>query len=190
MPGVHNVMDALAAVSVADIFDVPFRLTKEALDSFPGVQRRFTLRGTAAGVVVIDDYGHHPAEIRAVLQAAGQIAQRRIAVLFQPHRYTRTQALFEQFLTAFHDADLLYIMDIYPASEPPIEGVSGEVLCNGIRSRGHKACRFLSDRNTIPAEVAGDLKPGDMLITLGAGDVTRLGPEILEELNKKEARPS
>lgn len=190
MPGVHNVMDALAAVSVADIFDVPFHLTKEALDSFPGVQRRFTLRGTAAGVVVIDDYGHHPAEIRAVLQAAGQIAQRRIAVLFQPHRYTRTQALFEQFLTAFHDADLLYIMDIYPASEPPIEGVSGEVLCNGIRSRGHKACRFLSDRNTIPAEVARDLKPGDMLITLGAGDVTRLGPEILEELNKKEARPS
>jgi UDP-N-acetylmuramate--alanine ligase len=187
MPGIHNVLDALAAISVADVFDVPFQKTKEALDSFPGVQRRFTLRGTAAGVRVIDDYGHHPAEIKAVLNAALQVAQKRIAVLFQPHRYTRTQALFEQFLTAFDHADLLYIMDIYPASERPIEGVSGEAVCKGIQSRGHKSCRFLSDRKTIPLEIARDLQEGDMLITLGAGDVTRLGPEILEELQRKEA---
>lgn len=187
MPGIHNVLDALAAISVADVFEVPFQKTKEALDSFPGVQRRFTLRGTAAGVRVIDDYGHHPAEIKAVLNAALQVAQKRIAVLFQPHRYTRTQALFEQFLTAFDHADLLYIMDIYPASERPIEGVSGEAVCKGIQSRGHKSCRFLSDRKTIPLEIARDLQEGDMLITLGAGDVTRLGPEILEELQRKEA---
>ncbi|MEI8182139.1 MAG: UDP-N-acetylmuramate--L-alanine ligase [Desulfomonile sp.] len=187
MPGIHNVLDALAAISVADVFEVPFQKTKEALDSFPGVQRRFTLRGTAAGVRVIDDYGHHPAEIKAVLHAALQVAQKRIAVLFQPHRYTRTQALFEQFLTAFDHADLLYIMDIYPASERPIEGVSGEAVCKGIQSRGHKSCRFLSDRKTIPLEIARDLQEGDMLITLGAGDVTRLGPEILEELQRKEA---
>jgi UDP-N-acetylmuramate--alanine ligase len=107
MPGMHNVVDALAAMAVADVFDVPFDSAREALNSFPGVQRRFTLRGKAAGVTVIDDYGHHPAEIRAVLQAARQIASRRIAVLFQPHRYTRTKALFESFLTCFHDADLL-----------------------------------------------------------------------------------
>jgi UDP-N-acetylmuramate--alanine ligase len=186
MPGMHNVVDALAAVAVADVFDVPFDCTREALNSFPGVQRRFTLRGKAAGVTVIDDYGHHPAEIRAVLQAARQIAGRRIAILFQPHRYTRTKALFESFLTCFHDADLLYIMDIYPASEPPIEGVSGRALSDGIRSRGHKTVRFLGDREGIPVEVAGDLEPGDMLITLGAGDVTRMGPEILNELRKKE----
>jgi UDP-N-acetylmuramate--alanine ligase len=186
MPGMHNVVDALAAVAVADVFDVPFDSAREALNSFPGVQRRFTLRGIVAGVTVIDDYGHHPAEIRAVLQAARQIASRRIAILFQPHRYTRTKALFESFLTCFHDADLLYIMDIYPASEPPIEGVSGRALSDGIRSRGHKTVRFLGDREGIPAEVAGDLEPGDMLITLGAGDVTRMGPEILNELRKKE----
>ncbi|MDQ7784653.1 MAG: UDP-N-acetylmuramate--L-alanine ligase [Desulfomonilaceae bacterium] len=186
MPGIHNAVDALAAIAVAEVFDVPFEHTKRALDTFPGVQRRFTLRGRAAGVTVIDDYGHHPAEIRAVLQAAGQIVDRRIAVLFQPHRYTRTKALYNDFLTAFHNADLLYIMDIYPASEKPIEGITGEALCEGIRSRGHKTARFVSDRNTLPQEIAKDLMPGDMLITLGAGDVTRLGPAILEELRKKE----
>ncbi len=187
MPGIHNAVDALAAIAVAEVFDVPFEHTKKALDTFPGVQRRFTLRGRAAGVTVIDDYGHHPAEIRAVLEAAGQIVDRRIAVLFQPHRYTRTKALYDDFLTAFHNADLLYIMDIYPASEKPIEGITGESLCEGIRSRGHKTARFVSDRKTIPREVAEDLEAGDMLITLGAGDVTRLGPEILDELRKKEA---
>jgi len=184
MAGMHNILDALAAVAVADVFDVTFQQTKEALDTFPGVQRRFTLRGAAAGVTVIDDYGHHPAEIRAVLQAAKLVADRRIAVLFQPHRYTRTKALFEEFLTAFHDTDLLYVMEIYPASEQPIEGVTGEALCDGIRSRGHKTVRFMADRETIAAVVARDLEPGDMIITLGAGDVTQFGPMILEELRK------
>jgi len=190
MPGAHNVVNALAAVAVADIFEVPFEKTKEALDSFPGVQRRFTLKGKAAGVTVIDDYGHHPAEIRAVLQAAKQIAPQRIAVLFQPHRYTRTKALFDEFLTAFLDADLLYIMDIYPASEQPIEGVTGKALYEGIRSRGHKTVRFMPDRMTIAREIAEDLLPGDMIITLGAGDVTALSPEILEALREKEHNPA
>jgi UDP-N-acetylmuramate--alanine ligase len=186
MPGIHNIVNALAAVAVADICEVPFHLTKVALDSFPGVQRRFTMRGRAAGVTVIDDYGHHPAEIRAVLQAAGQSATGRIAILFQPHRYTRTRALFEEFLTCFHDADLLYLMDIYAASERPIEGVSGKNLAEAIRSRGHKRVKFLEDKDAIPSQVAEDLKPGDMIITLGAGDVTALGPAILEKLREKE----
>lgn len=190
MPGAHNVVNALAAVAVADLFEVPFEKTKEALDAFPGVQRRFTLRGQAAGISVIDDYGHHPAEIRAVLQAAKQIAPQRIAVLFQPHRYTRTKALFDEFLTAFLDADLLYIMDIYPASEPPIEGVTGKALCEGIRARGHKRAQFMPDRTIIAQEIATSLLPGDMILTLGAGDVTSLGPEILEALRKKEHSPA
>jgi UDP-N-acetylmuramate--alanine ligase len=188
MAGMHNVVDSLAAIAVADVFDVPFEQTKRALDSFPGVQRRFTARGKVAGVTVVDDYGHHPTEIRAVLQAARQIFSGRIAVLFQPHRYSRTKGLFDQFLTCFHDADLLYIMDIYPASEKPIEGVSGQALCEGIRSRGHKTVRFLSDRALIPEEIASDLKPGDTLLTLGAGDVTNLGPKIVEELRKQEVK--
>jgi len=186
MPGMHNVVNALAAVAVGDLLEVPFETTREALDTFPGVQRRFTLRGQAAGVSVIDDYGHHPAEIRAVLQAAKQVEPRRIAVLFQPHRYTRTKALFDDFMTAFHDADLLYVMDIYAASEKPIEGITGLGLAEGIRARGHNAVRFMPDRAAIPEILSADLQPGDMLITLGAGDVTRLGPEVLTALKKKE----
>jgi UDP-N-acetylmuramate--alanine ligase len=185
MPGMHNIVNSLAAVTIAELFDVPFETIKEALESFPGVQRRFTKRGAVSGITVIDDYGHHPAEIRAVLLAARQMAEKRIAVLFQPHRYSRTKALFEDFLTAFHDADLLYIMDIYAASEKPIEGVSGSRLCEGIRARGHKRVRFLGDRMSIAAEIAQDLESGDMLITLGAGDVTKLGPAVLEELERR-----
>ena len=185
MPGMHNVVNSLAAVTVAELFNVPFTTLKEALESFPGVQRRFTKRGVAAGVTVIDDYGHHPAEIKAVLLAARQMADKRIAVLFQPHRYSRTQALFDDFLTAFHDADLLYIMDIYPASEKPIAGVTGAKLCEGIRAQGHKTARFLGDRSGIALQIAEELEPGDMLITLGAGDVTKIGPQILEQLEKK-----
>jgi len=190
MPGLHNVVNSLAAICVSDIFEIPFEVTKKALDGFPGVQRRFTLRGVAAGVTVIDDYGHHPTEIKAVLLAAMQIAQNRIAVLFQPHRYTRTQALFEDFLTAFNNSDLLFVMDIYAASEKPIEGVSAETLCRGIKSRGHKACRYLSKKENIPAVVARELQAGDILITLGAGDVTKLGPPIIEALKAREAGAS
>jgi UDP-N-acetylmuramate--alanine ligase len=187
MPGTHNVADALAAVAVADVFDVPFEVSKQALDDFQGVQRRFTLRGRANGVAVIDDYGHHPTEIRAVLEAAGQIAQGRIAVLFQPHRYSRTKALFEEFLTSFNNADLLYIMEIYPASEKPIEGVNAAALCEGIRSHGHKRALLLTDRGQIPEQIVNDLQPGDILITLGAGDVTAMGPAILDSLRRREA---
>jgi UDP-N-acetylmuramate--alanine ligase len=188
MPGVHNVIDALGAIAVADIFEIPFEVTKGALEAFQGVQRRFTTKGKMAGVTVIDDYGHHPTEIRAVLQAARQVAPQRIAVLFQPHRYTRTKALFDEFLSALLDVDLLYLMEIYPASERPIEGVTGRALYEGMRSRGHKNVRFLPDKDSIPSEICRDLEPGDLVITLGAGDVTQLGPRILEELKNREPR--
>ena len=187
MPGFHNILDALATIATADIFEIPFDQTKEALEAFPGVQRRFTERGKAAGVTVIDDYGHHPTEIKAVLQAARQIAGGRVAVLFQPHRYTRTQALFEEFLTSFFDADLLYILDIYPASEKPIEGITGDALCDGIRSRGHKTVKFITDQEAVADVICQDVRPNDMIITLGAGDVTHIGPVILEELRKRES---
>ncbi len=185
IPGAHNIVNALAAITVADIFDVPFESTQKSLKSFPGVQRRFTLRGTQAGVTVIDDYGHHPNEIKAVLKAARQIAEKRIAVLFQPHRYSRTKALFDQFLTAFHDTDMLFVMDIYAASEKPIEGVCAEALCEGIRLRGHKRALYTPNREELPDLIADVLQPGDMLITLGAGDVTKMGPLILERLKNR-----
>ncbi len=186
MPGIHNVLDALAAVTIADIFEIPFEVTQSALNTFPGVQRRFTLRGTAGGVPVYDDYGHHPTEIKAVLEAARDVISGRLAVLFQPHRFTRTQALFEEFLTAFMDSDLLYVMDIYPASEKPIEGVTSEALCEGIKSRGHKKVTYVPNRDAIPSVISNELEPGDAVITLGAGNVTNMGPMILDALRTKE----
>jgi UDP-N-acetylmuramate--alanine ligase len=186
MAGLHNVLDALATVAVADVFEVGFDTTREALEGFGGVDRRFTVRGRAGGVTVVDDYGHHPTEIEAVLNAARQVATGRIVVLFQPHRYSRTQALFNEFLTAFFLADVLYVMDVYPAGEKPIPGVTGEALCDGIRQRGHKRARCLPDRETVAREISEELEAGDLLITLGAGDVTRLGPELLSELERKE----
>ncbi len=186
MPGAHNIQDALAAIAVAEVFQIPFNVIQEALESFQGVQRRFTLKGRAAGVTVIDDYGHHPTEIKAVLSAARQIAPKRIAALFQPHRYTRTHGLFNEFVTAFHDADLLYITDIYPAGEKPIENITAESLCNEIRKRGHKTARYVGDLSASIDRVCQDLRSGDMLITLGAGDVTGAGPKILETLKSKE----
>jgi UDP-N-acetylmuramate--alanine ligase len=184
MPGIHNVSNAIAATAVADVFDVPFELTAEALGKFPGVRRRFTHIGSVDGITIIDDYGHHPAEIKAVLQAARQIAPGRIVILFQPHRYSRTQALFEQFLTCFHDADILHIIDIYPASERPIEGVNSKALVEGIHARGHKRVRYVPDKNDL-SEITESLREGDMLITLGAGDVTNLGPVIYESLKSR-----
>jgi UDP-N-acetylmuramate--alanine ligase len=184
MPGIHNVSNAIAATAVADVFDVPFELTAEALGKFPGVRRRFTHIGSVDGITIIDDYGHHPAEIKAVLQAARQIAPGRIVILFQPHRYSRTQALFEQFLTCFHDADILHIIDIYPASERPIEGVNAKALVEGIHARGHKRVRYVPDKNDL-SEITESLREGDMLITLGAGDVTNLGPVIYESLKSR-----
>jgi UDP-N-acetylmuramate--alanine ligase len=185
MPGAHNALDALAAIAVAEVFQTPFNTIQESLGAFQGVQRRFTLRGKEAGITVIDDYGHHPTEIKAVLSAARQISPKRIAALFQPHRYSRTQGLFDEFLTAFHDADLLYITDIYPASEKPIEGVTAEALCNEIRKRGHKTARYVGALETSVDEVLKDLRDGDMLITLGAGDITTVGPKIVERLRNR-----
>jgi UDP-N-acetylmuramate--alanine ligase len=185
MPGTHNVVNALAALAVADLCDAPFSAAVEALASFKGLDRRFTLRGEAAGVKIIDDYGHHPTEIRAVLSAARRIAEGRLVVMFQPHRYTRTQALFQRFVEAFPGVDRLFVMEIYPASEPPIEGVTGRRLAEALEAYG-VSVRFLPDKASAPAEVAGELRPGDLLITLGAGDVTKMGGLILEELAKKE----
>ncbi len=187
MPGTHNLVNALAAVAVSDIFEVPFAAVQEALDCFPGVSRRFTLVGEVNGVTIIDDYGHHPSEILAVIRAARQIAPARIAILFQPHRYTRTKELFVEFTKCFHDADRLYLMDIYPASEKPIPGVTAESLAEAIRRGGHKQVEMISDREAMVNQIAEELEPGDMLITLGAGDVTHMGPAIVEKLKQSES---
>ncbi len=182
-PGKHNVYNALAATAVALELEVPFTKIAEAFASFRNADRRFQFKGDANGITVVDDYGHHPTEILATLSAAKNSAgERRTVVVFQPHRFTRTQELMDEFALAFNNADVLYVLDIYAASETPIEGITAEVLTDNIRKYGHKNATYIGDVDTAAARVTKDLRAGDLVITLGAGSVTRLSDEILEEL--------
>jgi UDP-N-acetylmuramate--alanine ligase len=184
IPGRHNVLNALAAVGVGLDLEIPFAAIQKALAGFSGVQRRFQIRGEAAGVTVVDDYGHHPAEIRATLAAAKAGFERRVVTVFQPHRYTRTLHLREEFLTAFNLADVLIVMDIYAAGEAAIPGVTAEDLADGIRAHGHRDVTYLgSDRTRVVEHLSEIVRQGDLVITLGAGDVSQLGPELLKRLN-------
>jgi UDP-N-acetylmuramate--alanine ligase len=183
VPGRHNVLNALAAIAVAIDLEIPFLTIQRALAGFGGVQRRFQVIGQADNVTVVDDYGHHPAEVRATLAAAKAGFDRRVVVIFQPHRYTRTLHLYQEFLTAFNQADVLVVMDIYPAGETPIEGVSASDLADAIRAHGHRDVTYLGrDRARVLDHVIDISRPGDLVITLGAGDVGLLGPELLHRL--------
>jgi UDP-N-acetylmuramate--alanine ligase len=185
VPGVHNILNATAAIAVGVGLDVPVEAIRAGLDQFRGVDRRFQLRGRAAGVSVIDDYGHHPTEIRATLAAARSCGFRKVHVVFQPHRYTRTRDLMEEFTTAFGDADSLFVLDIYAASEKPIEGISGEALAGTIREKGGRNAQYVSSFANAVSSAAAVAEDGDMILTLGAGSVSQLGPMILEKLKAR-----
>ena len=183
VPGRHNVLNALAAVGVGLDLEIPFVTIQKALAGFAGVQRRFQVRGRARGVTVVDDYGHHPAEIRATLAAAKAGFDCRVVTVFQPHRYTRTQHLRQEFLTAFNQADVLVVLDIYAAGEAPLPGVTAAALAEGIRAHGHRNVTYLgSDRARAVEHLAEIVRTGDLVLTLGAGDVGQLGPELLKRL--------
>ena len=186
VPGVHNVLNATAAIAVGIGLDINPEAIRNALDQFRGVDRRFQLKGRAAGVSVIDDYGHHPTEIRATLAAAKQCGFGKVHVIFQPHRYTRTRDLVEEFTTAFADADSLIVLDIYAASEKPIEGITGEALAQRIAEKGGKATKYASSFADAISSATEAARDGDMILTLGAGSVSQLGPMILEELKERE----
>jgi UDP-N-acetylmuramate--alanine ligase len=186
LPGEHNVYNALAAISVARELAVPFAEIKEGLEGFTGVERRFHVRGEDAGVIVVDDYGHHPEEIKAVLRAAKKGFTNRLVVVFQPHRYSRTKDLFQEFLSAFNDAEKLVLTDVYAAGEEKIEGISGETLYKGIKAYGHKDVSFCPSVSEVPAFLDGVVTSGDMVITLGAGDVWKTGVELLRLLKKRK----
>ena len=185
VPGVHNILNATAAVAVGVGLDVPVEAIRAGLDQFRGVDRRFQLRGRVAGVSVIDDYGHHPTEIRATLAAARQCGFRNVHVVFQPHRYTRTRDLIEDFATAFGDADSLFVLDIYAASEKPIAGISGEALAQTIREKGGRSAQYVSSFDDAVGSAAAAAEDGDMILTLGAGSVSQLGPMILDRLKER-----
>ncbi len=182
-PGRHNVLNSLAAIAVAMELEIPFEDIASALASFSGVQRRLQVKGEVENITVIDDYGHHPTEIKATLAALRDAwPRRRLVVAFQPHRYSRTQALYKEFCKAFHEADLLILTDIYAASEQPIPGVSGEQLLKGVRDHGHKNAVYIGEVSRLPGEIVPDLCEGDVVLTLGAGDIWQAGEKILSLL--------
>jgi UDP-N-acetylmuramate--alanine ligase len=184
VPGAHNISNATAAVAVALELDVPLETIREGLAQFSGVDRRFQIKGAERGITVIDDYGHHPTEIQATLAAARACDFKRIHVLFQPHRYTRTQALMDDFAQAFHQADSVHLVDIYEASELPIEGVNSKTLAQRMESFGHRGVHYEGSMQEGISAVASVAAPGDAIITLGAGNVSQAAGSILENLRK------
>ena len=188
IPGQHNVYNALAAITVALELDIPFEVIRAALRTFSGVQRRLQIKGEVGGVMVIDDYGHHPTEIRATLAAMRSAwPKRRLIVMFQPHRYTRTAGLFKEFSTAFHDADILLLTEIYAASETPIAGVSGSALLEEIKLHGQKNAYFVAEVESLPNAVLGVAQPDDIVLTLGAGNIYHAGEELLRQMKQGHA---
>jgi len=195
MPGAHNVLNALSVIAVADELEVPLDVTREALAGFHGVQRRFTVLGqpgfTKGGkrgdVMIVDDYGHHPAEIEATLDAAQRGFDRRVVVAFQPHRYTRTKLLFDEFTRAFNKADVVVVTDVYPGGEKPIEGATGEALAEAIRAHGHRAVTYVRDKKHVAQALRDVVEPGDIVIALGAGDINASARELLAMLTKEVA---
>ncbi|UCG05094.1 MAG: UDP-N-acetylmuramate--L-alanine ligase [Desulfobacterales bacterium] len=180
LPGIHSVYNATASIAVGMELDIPFNDIKSALETVEGVQRRLEIKGETNGITVIDDYGHHPTEIKITLKAlAENWPNRRKVVVFQPHRYTRTRALFDDFTRAFYQSDLLVVLPIYAAGENKIAGVSGQALCEGIRAHGHKEVYCAQDFEAAVSHLKQILKPGDILLSLGAGDVWKVGMEIL-----------
>jgi UDP-N-acetylmuramate--alanine ligase len=181
VPGAHNVLNSLAAVAVGLELAVPFENIRQGLAAFTGVDRRFQIRGEAGGVLVVDDYGHHPTEIRATLETLrGRAGSRRTVVLFQPHRYTRTQHLWDEFCRAFHLADLLLLVDIYPAGEEAVAGITSEALAEAITRRGHRQVLYVGDLKAAAERLAREVKEGDVVLTLGAGSVWTAGDDLLK----------
>jgi UDP-N-acetylmuramate--alanine ligase len=184
LPGIHNVYNATAGIATGVELEVPMDAIESALQTLEGVQRRLEIKGEVNGITVVDDYGHHPTEIKTTLQAIEECwPDNRKIIVFQPHRYTRTQALFDDFTRSFYQSDVLLVLPIYAAGEQNIEGVTGRKLCEGIKAHGHKEVFYSEGQEDAIAYLRENLKPGDVLLTLGAGDVWQVGTEILKALH-------
>jgi UDP-N-acetylmuramate--alanine ligase len=183
LPGVHNVYNATASIVVGMELDIPVERIQAALENIAGVQRRLEVKGEKNGVTVVDDYGHHPTEIKMTLDAAKACwPERRVVVVFQPHRYSRTRALLDEFTRAFYQSDVLCVLPIYAAGEDRIAGITGESLCEGIKAHGHKQVVYVESIAAAVAHLRESLVPGDLLLTLGAGDVWKVGAEVLKDV--------
>ena len=186
LSGRHNISNALAAIAIALELNIQFATIKAALEDIDGVKRRLEIKGDTKGILVMDDYGHHPTEIKATLKAIRESwPGRRVVVIFQPHRYSRTQALFDAFTRAFYQSDILIVLPIYAASETPIKGVSSQTLCQGIKAHGHKEVHYVDGVDPCLAMLVDTVAPNDLVLTLGAGDVYRLGETFIKKLREK-----
>ncbi|HSF58267.1 MAG TPA: UDP-N-acetylmuramate--L-alanine ligase [Candidatus Binatia bacterium] len=182
LPGRHSATNALAAIAIGYELEISFSRVAGALGEFTGIHRRFEIKGEPKGIMIIDDYGHHPVEICATIGAIRESWKRPLVVVFQPHRYSRTRDLFDDFVAAFEGADRLVLTDIYPAGEDPIDGVTSEALYHAIKRRGHMEVEFIADKGEIVKQLAGKLNPGDIVLTLGAGDIFKVGDALVEAL--------
>jgi UDP-N-acetylmuramate--alanine ligase len=178
-PGIHNVRNAAAAAAVALYLNVPTDLIREGIQKFGGVSRRFDVKGSVNEITVVDDYGHHPAEIRATLEAARECKFNRLLVLFQPHRYTRTKHLWNEFVRSFNHADVLVLLEIYSAGENPIPGITSEELANDIRNAGHKNVHYYHSMQEAIEFLLQEARPADAIMTMGAGNVSRASNEFM-----------
>ena len=184
-PGEHNIKNALASVGIGFELNMSFSKIKEGLEKFSGVYRRFQVKAEKDNVIVVDDYAHHPTEVKATIHAARKgWPERRLVVVFQPHLYSRTQQLYEDFGLSFFDAEVLVVTDIYPAREKPIEGVTGKLIADTARDFGHKGVNYVADKNELPAKLIDIVQPGDLVITMGAGDIYKYGEQFVESLKQ------
>lgn len=180
VPGIHNVKNALAAISVALEMGIDFDLIRQSISEFTGVFRRFEIKGEKKGVLIIDDYAHHPTEIKASLQAASNGWKRRCVCVFQPHTYSRTQSFYQDFGRSFDDADILIVTDVYPAREQPIPGITGKIIADAAINSGHRNVIYIEDKNQLLEKVKEIIEQGDLLITMGAGDIWKLANQLME----------
>ncbi len=182
LPGVHNVKNALGVIALALELDIPFDITAKALNEFEGVRRRFEIKKRIAGIMIVDDYAHHPTEVKSSLSAAQTGWDKRIIAVFQPHLFTRTRDFKDEFGKSFNHADVVIITDIYPARETPIEGVTGKIIADAVIESGHKEVLYMPEKEKISDFLTGFVKEGDMVITIGAGDINKIGEELIEKL--------
>jgi UDP-N-acetylmuramate--alanine ligase len=188
IPGLHNIRNALAAIATGTELDIPFDLIQEGLYEFSGIHRRFEVKGEVRGISVVDDYGHHPTEIDATLRTARLVwPDRRLLVIFQPHRYTRTRALWQEFCSPLLQTDLLFLTEVYAAGEPCIPGVSGALIWEGVQALGHRQAIFVPQKEEVASRLLPLLQDGDIILTLGAGDIWKVGEEVLTAVREKEA---
>jgi UDP-N-acetylmuramate--alanine ligase len=188
IPGLHNIRNALAAIATGVELDIPFERIQEGLREFAGIHRRFEVKGEARGITVVDDYGHHPTELDVTLRTARQVwPGRRLVVIFQPHRYTRTQALWREFCLPLMTADVVLLTEVYAAGEPSIPGVSSMLIWQGVQALGHPQARFISHKEELAAEMLRHIRAGDVMLTLGAGDIWKVGEQVLKALQEGEA---